>query len=212
MEIGLNKLRESGDKLLLLGLFALGLGLAQLLIRVRSRVELSEPLRLDESLSVSVPAGAGWQAVQRSRPPGAATVHEINAGLFVGKTPTVTVEIRYVQAADGFDAQAYLEERVGRQGLQCDDGGQIRLRRLTVQWVQGVTANGSVDVCYGVAQVGAAGRIEIEVSAKSDPEHANRIFRAVVGSIEYQPIVPSGKDLALGGVSEVKERLHASEL
>ena len=62
MEIGLDKLKVSAGKLFLLGLFALGLAVAQLMVLAAHRIRLSEPIQLGLGISVSVPSGQGWKA------------------------------------------------------------------------------------------------------------------------------------------------------
>ena len=54
--------RYSAAEMVLLGIFVLGLLVASSLVRYRNKIRLSEPIRLPlAGLSVSLPAGGGWQ-------------------------------------------------------------------------------------------------------------------------------------------------------
>lgn len=56
--------KASLSNVLLLGFFALGLGLAFMMVHLRSTIVLSEPIELPgEGLSVTVPVGSGWESL-----------------------------------------------------------------------------------------------------------------------------------------------------
>lgn len=56
--------KASLSNVLLLGFFALGLGLAFIMVHLRSTIVLSEPIELPgEGLSVTVPVGSGWESL-----------------------------------------------------------------------------------------------------------------------------------------------------
>ena len=54
------------DKIALLGIFALSLLVAYLIVSFRSRLLFSDPIRLSQTgLSVSIPSGQSWQSEEQ---------------------------------------------------------------------------------------------------------------------------------------------------
>jgi len=92
MEIGLDKLKASAGKLFLLGLFALGLVVAQIMVMASHKITLSEPIKLDSDLSVSVPSGQGWKAVMSPADQRTGSLGTVLAKLVIGPLSAAEVQ------------------------------------------------------------------------------------------------------------------------
>ncbi len=197
----IGKIRDSSDKLFLLGLFAAGLAIAQYLVVVRSRIELSPPLALpEEGLSIRLPVGAGWQSQpkwlynqreERSIIRAKFVVPNHQADLFCSIGP--------YSKEDGT-----IQERLTRQAAfhkaQIVQVGERKLRNIQMNWVLAVRDQSPFGMFYGVGMVGDDRAIELEVISPTDADLARRIFMTVADGLRYKPkpAPPDIKNVAKG--------------
>lgn len=202
----IGKIRESLDKLFLLGLFAAGLGIAQYLVLVRSRIELSRPVVLpDEGLSIRLPISTGWQ----SKPEW--TLDPRQNGYFIQAVfdaPSHKAQLwcgyRPYSEKDG-TIQERLTQRAAYRKAQIMQVGERSLRGIQMNWVLAMPEQGQFAMFYGAGMAGGDQVVELEVLCQTDPDFARRIFMTVADGLRYKPKPPSpdapnvaaGSDLSL---------------
>lgn len=197
----IGKIRESLDKLFLLGLFAAGLGIAQYLVMVRSRIELSRPVVLpDEGLSIRLPISTGWQ----SKPEWILDPQE--NGYFVQAffdAPSHKAQLwcgyRPYLEKDG-TIQERLTRRAAYHRAKIIQVGERSLRgNIQMNWVLAMPEQGQFAMFYGAGMAGSDRVVELEVLCQTDPDFARRIFMTVADGLRYKPKPP---DLEAPNVAE----------
>ncbi|NLH17240.1 MAG: hypothetical protein GX455_11730 [Phycisphaerae bacterium] len=185
------KIRNSSDKLFLLAIFAAGLGIAQYLVVVRSRIELSPPVVLpEEGLSIRLPVSVGWQSQSKwtfdPREGGSYILAQFavpshQANLFCG--------IRPYSETDG-TIQERLTRRAAFHKAQIVQVGERKLRNIQMNWVLAVREQSTFGMFYGVGMAGDDQVIELEVTSPTDADLARRIFMTVADGLRYKPKPP----------------------
>ena len=155
MKMVIGKIRESLDKLFLLGLFAAGLGIAQYLVQVRSHIELSRPVVLpDEGLSIRLPISTGWQ----SKP---AWIHDPQEnGYFItavfdapSHKASIVVRISAV-LGEGWDNSGTVDAAGRLSQGQDRTVGERSLRNIQMNWVLAMPEQGQFAMFYGAGMAG----------------------------------------------------------
>ncbi len=104
--------KYSLEEVALLVMFAFGLLVAGLIVALRGRIDMSEPLELPHSgLAVSLPAGHGWErSAGWSYDP--ANEFNLSARLRVGTDIDAIVHCRYFLASPEIDPEQVLTSRI----------------------------------------------------------------------------------------------------
>jgi hypothetical protein len=175
--------KYSPAELVLLGLFILGLFLSYLIVSVRSRIELSEPFKLDFSnFSVSVPTGEGWQGSQGWQYQ-TDNYFSLASVFNVAGRVNAVVQCRYFLAAESLSPEQHLEAGIRKAGAKVLERGQLR-GELEVYWAKVETAELGNIVFFGYGVLPGQRLLEVEAIAFVDPKLAEAAFMAVVESIE----------------------------
>lgn len=166
-------------------MFAFGLLVAGLIVALRGRIDMSEPLELPHSgLAVSLPVGHGW------KPPAGwsyATGNEfyLSTHLRVGNDIAAIVHCRYFLASPEIDPEQVLTGRLSAASLQVARSGQI-LDDVDVRWVQAGGPGRMADTFLGVAALPHGRILEISVRAPVDHRLAGKVFRLMVKGIVFE--------------------------
>ena len=151
MRINANIIRKySLQEVALLAMFAFGLLIASLVVALRGRIDMSEPLELPHSgLAISLPARHGWE---RSAGWSYDTANEFNlsARLRVGNKFAAIVHCRYFLASPEIDPEQVLTGRISAASLQVVGSGQI-INDVDVRWAQAGGPGRMGDTFLGVA-------------------------------------------------------------
>jgi hypothetical protein len=178
--------KYSAAELTLLGIFALGLVLASVVVSLRGKIRLSEPIWLEGSvLSASLPAGGGWQGSQEWIQDQRRGMFTLTGRLIVSTEMGAIVQWRFMGASGGLMPEDRLNIRAGTDEVEILDAGTIQTDGAVVDWVQGRLIDGLEDIFLGVASLGQGWIVELEVVTPGDAELAGRIFRAVAASLKY---------------------------
>jgi hypothetical protein len=176
----------SAAELALLGIFALGLLLASVVVSHRNKIRLSGPIELKRSgLSASLPVGGGWQASQSWIVDQQREMSTLTGQLLVGTSMGAVVQWRFMGASGRLMPEDRLSIRVGTDEVEIVDAGQIQTDDAVMDWVQGRLQGRLEDVFLGIARVRRGWIVELEVVTPGDAELAERIFRAVAASLRY---------------------------
>ncbi len=166
-------------------MFAFGLLVAGLIVALRGRIDMSEPLELPHSgLAVSLPVGHGWE------PPAGwsydiANEFNLSARLRVGNEIAAVVHCRYFLASPEIDPEQVLTGRISAASLQIVRSGQI-IDDVDVRWAQAGGLGRMADTFLGVAALPHGRILEISVRAPLDHRLAGKVFRQMVEGIVFE--------------------------
>jgi len=208
------------DKIAFFGLFIAVLLIARFIVIWRSAIVLSEPIELDcAGLSVSIPAGNGWQSEKQWK-------YQQNAftlGSFFNPgsgSVTALVSCRYLLAATKATPNELFEEKASAVGgSKIAKTGQIEIGRpgfsfakdsqngvlLTLNWAHIKRPKTLFDMFFGVAQLPNNRRLDIEVyQTTGDTDLAEGIFKSVTESLKLtdNQLLEAGSKI----VAEIKSK------
>jgi hypothetical protein len=180
--------KYSAAEIVLLGIFALGLLLGSLVVGHRNKIRLSEAIELKLSgLSVSLPAGGGWQGLEEWKYDQPKDMFFLMGHLNVGSRIGAIVQWRYTAVSERLRPEEQLSKRAGADEVEFVDAGQIG-GDVVMEWTQVKVRDGLEDIFFGMAHLGRGKIVELEVVTPADAELAERVFRAVAGSLKLRPV------------------------
>jgi hypothetical protein len=180
--------KYSAAEIMLLGIFALGLLLGSLVVSHRNKIRLSEAIELKLSgLSVSLPAGGGWQGLEEWKYDQPKDMFFLMGQLNVGTRVGAIVQWRYMAVSERLRPEEQLSKRAGADEVEIVDAGQIG-GDVVMEWAQAKMRGGLEDIFFGMAHLGRGRIVELEVMTLADAELAERVFRAVAGSLKLRPV------------------------
>lgn len=190
--------RYSLAEIVMLVIFILGLAIAQIIVKVRHRIILSEPIALAGSgLAVPMPISPGWEHETNWRYESGNSMALV-AQQQIRQSPRVAVQWRYNICSAGGTAEEILTRRIKASGSKS---GTIE------------TLAGPVTMCYtivypsdsqmpfylGVAPLdfGRCLELQVAVDHEQDFTMAEELFQALAAGIHYRPPeeLKAGKDL-----------------
>jgi len=200
--------KYSLQEVALFAMFTSGLLIAGLIVSVRNRIEMSDPIQLPYSgLSLSLPAGPGWQRSTGwtyEKPGGGFTM---GATLAVGNRPVAVVQCRYLPDLPQSDPKKVLSEMVAAASLQVVRSGRIA-GDVEIFWIQTARPRGVADTFIGASALPDGSILEISVRAPMDHLLADKVFRLIAKSLKFDPdggIAPHGAPDGRPGAGEPGE-------
>lgn len=195
----------AGDKMALLGLFALALLTARLVVSLKSAVPLSAPIKLPcEELSVSMPSGNGWHSEEQWQfQENAFAVRSLFA-LRSGR-PTAQANCRYLLASETASHELRFEQWASEMDGTVVKTGQIQTPSLTVHWAHIEKPDILLEAFFGTAALPGGRRLDIEVyQMTGGSELAERTFKGIITSLDFKEsrLLEAGAET----VSELKSR------
>jgi len=170
---------------ILLGLFAVGLGLSSLLVKSRTAIELSEPIPLPgEGLSVRVPTAAGWKSLTEW------SYERDNSFTLVSRysiqgPPIAEVRWQYRLAEKKLPAEDLLREYAGRFSGQAGEIQQMETS-LKFYWMHLFPRTSNEDLLLAVA-VPAEGRaLLLQIRCFTEPLYIRDLFEHLAGGVRIQ--------------------------
>lgn len=178
--------RYSVAEVVLLTIFALGLALSLLVVKVRSRVVLDEPVELPwAGISAPLPLGTGWETAGGWRFEKSDNAFVLLARLRVPRR-VMNVRWRYALCDEPTEPEAAM-----RQRAETARGHLIPLG----------TISGAVDMHFariyapsesgeeflvGIAPLELGRRLELHISYRGNPDFAENAFRALAAAVTYE--------------------------
>ena len=184
------KIRKiGGDKIVLLGLFAVSLLIARSIVISRSAILLSEPIHLSHSgLSVSMPEGNGWRSEKQWRPYENAFTLRSSFTLDTN-SPTAEARCEYILSAETTDPQNLFSQKADAVEGDILKIEQIRTESLIFNWTYIKNPKNSLIVVYGTAKLSENRRLDIEIQQiRNDPEMAEQAFKKIVSKLVYEEV------------------------
>jgi hypothetical protein len=178
-----------GDKIALLGLFALSLLTAYLMTVSKSALVLSEPIELSHTgLALSVPSGNGWLSEKQWK------YHE-NAftlsSVFAPEhdKPDAIVRCQYLFTADKATPQMRFEQtrqrRAGVNGTIVKTG-RTQKGVLTIDWVQIKKPQTLLNLFFGTVDLPGNRRLNVEVhQVRGSANIAEKAFKRITESLNF---------------------------
>jgi len=201
-----------GAKVAFLGLFVAAVLSAQLVVAMRSRVVLSEPIQLAHAgLSVSMPEGNGWRSAKRWE-------YQQN-GFTIGSTyvagpsrPTGAARCRYLSPAETTVPQIRFEQEERALEGKIVQTGRIDAHTdpaipatVTVDWVHIQKPGAWFNTFFGTAKLPHNARLEIEVhESTGDADLAEHVLRRIAESVRItdSPLLDAGAQI----IAEMKDK------
>jgi len=194
-----------GAKVAFLGLFVAAVLSAQLVVAMRSRVVLSEPIQLAHTgLSVCMPEGNGWRSAKRWE-------YQQN-GFTTGSTyvagpsrPTGAARCRYLSPVETAGPQIRFEQEERALEGKIVQTGRIDTHTVTVDWVHIQKPGAWFNTFFGSAKLPHSARFEIEVhESTGDAGLAEHVFRRIAESVSItdSPLLDAGTRI----IAEMKDK------
>ena len=182
--------KYSAAEMVLLVIFALGLGLGSLVVSHRNKIRLSEPIELKlAGLGVSLPAGGGWQGLVEWKYDPSKDMFFLMGQLNVGTRVGAIVQWRYTAVSERLRPEEQLSKEARAREIEVEivDAGQIG-GDVVMEWAQAELRGGLEDIFFGIAHLGQGQIAELEVVTFADPEMGWRVFQAVARSLKLRPV------------------------
>jgi len=179
-----------GDKIALLGIFALSLLAAYFITASKSALVLSEPIELSHTgLALSVPSGNGWLSENQWK------YHE-NAftlsSVFAPEParPAAVVRCQYLFTADKTTPRIRFEQvrqrRAGADGTIVKTD-QIRKGALTVNWAQIKKPQTPLNLFFGTVDLPGNRQLNIEANqVRGSANLAQKAFKHIIESLNFK--------------------------
>lgn len=179
--------RLGGDKIALLGLFVVALLTARLIVASKSALRLSEPIRLsDTGLSVSMPAGNGWQNQKQWRRLDNGFMLSSSFALGSSKQ-TATVICQYLLDAETTAPQMRFEQKALKVGGVVVRADLMQTDTLIVDWAHVTGEETPLTAFLGTARLPDNRQLDIEVyEITGNAELAERVFKRIVNSLKFE--------------------------
>ncbi len=193
------------DKIALLGLFALSLLLAYLIVFFRSRLLFSDPIRLSQTgLSVSIPSGNNWQSDKQWNYQ--ENMFTLNSLFPLGSDrPTAWASCRYLLSAETATPQMKFEQRASAIDAVVVQMDRTQTDTLTIDWARIDLPELQISMFFATAKLPDNRQLDIEVGRiAGEIELTELIFKRIIESLEFEDnrFLKAGAEI----VAEIKSR------
>ncbi len=178
--------RYAADKIVLLGLFIAALLIARLITASKSAIVLSGPIKLNHTgLSVSIPAGNGWQSEKRWKyQENAFTLSSVFAPGSV--SGTALAHCRYLLAAADVSADIRFKQKAAELGGVIVKTDQTQADMLTIDWVH-IKRQKTLDTFFGTVRLPNHRQLDIQVQQHTaDIDLAEQVFKSITESLKFE--------------------------
>lgn len=190
--------RYSLREVALLGVFALGLLIAWLIVAGRSRIAMSDAIALRHSgLSVSIPVGRGWES-RGGWIYNPDNKFSLSAQLMVGLDMAASVQYRYLIAPEKSDVRELMEKDIAAAGMVIGLSGQIS-NDIVIDWAELCQADQIGHIYLGIGRLDSNRILVINVNAPGDSRYAGKLFRSVIKSIQFESDALSSRGSVFAG-------------
>jgi len=175
------------DKIVLLGLFALSLLIAHIIVSVKTALIFSEPIELIHTgLVISIPEGNGWKTEKK---------WEYQANSFIlnsnftanSDRPTASAYCQYIINAETASPQVWFEQKSDEVNGSIINTGQIQADSLTVDWAHIEKPELLLNSFFCTIELPYNRRLNIEVhEITSEVELAEQVFKKILSSLNFE--------------------------
>ena len=179
--------RYSAAEVVLLAIFALGLGLSLMLVRIRGRIELGEPVELGASgMSAPLPVGERWETAGGWRYESDNAYVLLSLMRMRGR-PVMHVRWRYALSDEPAEAEQFLQRRAESAGGRLIAQGIVD-GPVPMQFgrIYAPTEMGQ-EFLVGIAPLDFGRRLELHIAYRNDAWFAENVFRTLAAGVTYEP-------------------------
>ena len=197
--------KYAADKIALLGIFVVALLIARFIIASRSAIVLSGPIKLPNGgLSVSMPAGNGWQSDKQWR-------YKENgftlSSFFAPGSGSVTTltRCRYLLAATKTTADTIFGQMASDIDGVIEKTDQAPAGELSIDWAHIKNKKNLLEMFFGTVRLPDNRQLDIEVhQTTGDAALAEQVFKQIASSITFEDnqLLRAGSKI----VSEIKTK------
>ncbi len=184
---GSGKGKYTFDKVVLLGILALGLVIAQLFILSRSRLALSGTIELPYTgVTARIPQGNGWQSETAWQ--FVANTFTISSvfGPAAGRI-TALVEIKYLLAPSEIQTNLQIKRYSRELAGTVIGTGKIQNSTVLIDWTHIRITDKLLDVFLGIVQLPNGRRLSIKAKApSSDAGWIEQIFTSTAKTVSFE--------------------------
>lgn len=175
------------DKVALLGLFALGLLAAQVIVARRTQVQLVEaPAIAHSGLKLLIPAGKGWQGEQQWQFRDNSYVLTRSFGPGAGQV-IARVQVRYLLAPLQKSTDEWLEQKRAELEGAILDRGRIGLGLFEMSWGHYLDGRGVLEVFFGVSRLPYGRALSMEFrEVLGDAVFGEQLFEEMVRGVGFE--------------------------
>ena len=193
------------DKIALLGLFALSLLVAYLIVAFRSRLLFSDPIPLSKmGLSVSMPSGHGWQSEEQwnyqDNMFSLSSIFPRGSG-----RPTAWASCRYLLSAETATPQMRFEQRASAIDAVVVQTNRTQTGSLTIDWARIEIPELNFSMFFGTSRLPENRQLDIEVGRIGvEAELTERIFKRIIESLKFEDnrLLKAGAEI----IAEIKSK------
>ncbi len=195
---------QATNKIILFGLFVIGLLVAHFIIVSKSAIIFSRPIKLDyANLSVSMPAGNGWQCESRWK------YQEDNYGLssvFIPGSGSLTAmaNCRYLLAPQTTDPNTQFTQKASVLGGIIKKTGKIQTDKLVVSWAH-IAKKPTLETFFGTVQLPNHRQLDIEVfQSAGRTSLTEHVFKRIAESLKFKDdhLLEAGSEI----IAEIKNK------
>jgi len=191
----------AADRIVLLGVLILGVLVAHVIVSVRSKIEMSSPIKLElAGLSIAMPSGEGWSCEDRWRySEGAGGNVYALGGVFVGgqrRHPSASVVCVCRPGLEVTEPEERFKDLARQIDGRIVQAGTIESGAIPVEWVRISEGTGLVNMVCGTAVLPYNRQLDIQVrEGTGDFDWARIVFEHIVCSarLDGELLKASGK-------------------
>jgi len=187
MNINFNFKKFEADKIALLGLFALSLLIAHIIVSVKTTLVFSEPIELSHTgLAISMPVGNGWESEKKWEYQANSFILNSN---FTANTerPTAWAYCQYILDAEALHPQRWFEQKTEEVNGSILEKGQQQAGALTVDWAHINKPELLFNSFLGTIELPYNRRLNIAVEQiTSEADLAERVFKQILSNLNFE--------------------------
>ncbi|MBN1796122.1 MAG: hypothetical protein JW804_05565 [Sedimentisphaerales bacterium] len=174
------------DKIFLFALFTLSLLLAWSIVKARSMVSVTEPIKLPFSgLSVQMPDKNGWVSDEKWEYLNNSFI--ISSTFAPNRVKQARVICNYQLASSRESAMSWLEQIAAETGSQITDSGTIHGFNAGIEWVYIERGQNYPSIIAATGELGYGRWLDINVvQTGTDKRYTQKVFEAVAASVSYE--------------------------
>ena len=198
MKINFELKKFEADKIALLGLFALSLLIAHIVVSVKTALIFSEPIELSHTgLAISMPVGNGWKIDKEWEYQ--ANTFTLNSN-FTANTdrPTASAYCQYILNAETPPSQIWFEQKAAEFNGSILETGRDQIAALTVDWAHIEEPELLLNSFLGIIELPYNRRLNIEVcQITSEAGLAEKVFKRILSNLNFEEnqLFKTGSDI-----------------
>ncbi len=175
------------DKIALLGLLALSLLIARIIVAAKTSIVLSKPVELRHSgLSIRLPDKNGWQSTKN---------WECRRNIFVLSSffnpgmvrVSANIKCTYLLAADRGSPQDWLEQEILQFEVENTQTDTTQTEGLTFNWVYLTEKSSLANMLIATAQLPDGRWLDIEIiETAGESELVTQVFEKVIANLRFE--------------------------